>query len=175
MRHLLRTPSVLATCFLTAGIVVAGEAPKEFQYLEGDVAGIAQNAIGVMDLESATVLTLRGPETKFDIPYAAITKSQHKVVTLDDKEPLYKVWALGKRLMPQLPVEIVTLQFVDKSGKASSVTLEMYQTHVDKIMGRIQRAEERRAINSGAFWGDRVWKTKRNQDSWVGEAVASRE
>jgi hypothetical protein len=173
-----RTAITLSTTFiLTAGIATAADAPREFQYLSGDVAGIEQNAIGTMELESVSVLILHGPTATFEIPYAAVTKSGRKVAAaFDDKEPLYKFWALGKRLMPLLPVEHVTLEFTDKTGKPASMTIEMYQQHADKIMARIERAEARNAINRGEFWGDRVWKTKRNQDSWggVGE-VATRE
>jgi hypothetical protein len=168
--------SLFTTFILAAGVVTASDAPREFQYLDGNVTGIELNAIGTMELESASVLILRRSTATFEIPYAAITKVERKPASLDAKEPLYKFWALGKRLMPNLPVEDVTLHFTEKNGKAVSITIEMYQQHAERITARVERAEARSAANRGEFWGDRIWKTKRNQDRWgsAGE-VAARE
>ena len=167
---------LFTTFVLAIGIATAADAPREFQYLHGNVMGIELNAIGTMELESASVLILRGPAASLEIPYAAITKSERKAASLDAKEPLYKFWALGKRLMPNLPVEDVTLHFTEKNGTTVSMTIEMYQQHAERIMARIEKAEARNAANRGEFWGDRVWKTKRNQDSWGGAGeVATRE
>jgi hypothetical protein len=168
---------LFTTVVLTAGAAIAADAPKEFQYLDGNIAGIEQNVMGSMNLDSVDLLVLEAPTGIIEIPYAAVTKSEHKVApSFDEKEPLYKFWALGKRLMPQLPIEHVTLQFTDKSGKAALLTLEMYQQHAAKIVARVEKAQARTAANQGAFWGDRVWKTKRNQDSWGGAGtVATRE
>lgn len=168
---------LFATFVFASAIATATDAPKEFQFLDGEVTGIEKDSIGIMELESASVLTLQAPTKTLEIPYAAVTKSTRKpAASFDEKQPLYKFWALGKKMMPNLPVEDVTLHFTNGDGKTASMTIEMYQQHADRIMARIEKAAAKNAANRGEFWGDRVWKTKRNQDSWGGVGiVAARE
>lgn len=170
MRH------ILTSFILVAAIATAADVPSDFAYLHGSVEGIPENALGTLDLVSAQVLVLHTPTVTLELPYAAITKSEHKPAAgPNDKEPAYMLWTLGKKFMSNVPTEEVRLEFKDKTGKPANMTLELYRPQVEKIMPRIERAAARTAAARGDFWGDRVWKTKRNQERWTASEVATRE
>lgn len=167
---------ILTTLILAAAIAGAADTPSDFVYLHGSVEGIPESALGKLDLASSQVLVLHTPTVTMELPYAAITKSAHKpAVAPNETEPVYKLWTLGKKVMSKVAVEEIQLEFKDKGGKTSNMTIEVYQPHVEKIMARIERAEKHNAANRGDFWGDRVWKTKRNEGRWTVGEVATRE
>jgi hypothetical protein len=168
MRHTHIALLTLGTCLTLA----AG--PKDVTYLAGSLEGITSKA--TLDLTNTKVMVLRSGSIKIEIPYMAISKSDVKTQEFAEKEPLYKVWTLGSRLMPPTPQEEYSLEYRDAKGATTTVTLGMEKSVADKLSARLAKAEERKAAQRGDWWGDSYWKTKRNQNEWGGAGeLASRE
>lgn len=157
---------ILSTFVFVSALAAAAELPSGFTYLHGSVDGISENSVGTLDLASMEVLVLHAPTVSLEVPYTAIAKTTRKPVS--EKESSHKLWGSAKKF------EEVYIEFKDKNGKAANITLELHQQQADLIVGRAERAEQHKSLSRGDFWGDRVWKTKRNQDRWAGE-VATRE
>jgi hypothetical protein len=106
-----------------------------------------------------------------------VTNSESKEQPVfDEKEPMYKFWTLRKKLLPPTPLQEVTIEYKDAKGAANSVTLSMEKPLADWLAARLLKAEERKAELRGEWWGDQVWKTKRNETGWGGAGeIASRE
>jgi hypothetical protein len=43
----------------------------------------------------------------------------------------------------------------------------------DHLQANVELASERKAADAGAWWGDSIWKTKRNKDQWGGSGVVA--
>ena len=160
---------------LAAGLAVAADKPVT--YLESNVEGIAVNATGTVHFKDSKAMVLHTKGADVLVPYAAVTKTERKTVpVVVDKEPVYKVWAVHKRLLIPNPLEQVTVAFMDRSGAAKSVTIETDKHTADRVEAQIQQVSEQIAANQGNWWGDSVWKTERNKGQWSGSGVyASRE
>ncbi len=167
----------IISLLLAAGIAVAADGPKPVTYLNGNIEGFAQNASGTLDVRSAKTMTLRTKGADVEIPYAAVSKTDRTTPLVSvAKDPLYKVWSLPQRLMPPTPLQQLVVTYKDKAGAEKSVTLEIQKATADRVLANVEQAAARNAANSGAWWGDSVWKTQRNKDQWGGSgAVAQRE
>jgi hypothetical protein len=160
---------------LAAGLAVAADRPVT--YLEGNVEGLAQNATGTLQFKDSKVMVLHAKGADVVVPYAAVSKTERKTApVVDNKEPIYKVWAVHKRLLIPTPLQQVTVAFNDKSGAAKSITIEMGKSDADRVQAQIQQVADKMSASQGNWWGDSVWKTNRNKDQWAGSGVvASRE
>jgi hypothetical protein len=160
---------------LAAGLAVAADKPVT--YLEGNVEGLAQNATGTLQFKNSKVMVLHSKGADVTVPYAAVSKTDRKTApVLTEKDPLYKVWMIHKRLLIPTPLQLVTVAYNDKTGAEKTITIEMDKAAADRVQAQVQQAADKIAANRGDWWGDSVWKTKRNKDEWAGSGViASRE
>ena len=161
-----------------ASLAFAANTTKEVTYVDGTLDGYSLTTKTTVELASSKHLVLHAkgaPDVA--INYADVTSSEQKSVVLSpEKEPLYKVWDLPKRLAPPEEAQKVTLNFRDKSGAKQTVSFETDKKTAAKVMGAVKLASDARASNGGAWWGDKMWKTKRNQSDWGGSGpIASRE
>ncbi len=166
------------TFICAAGLALAANAPKDITYVEGTLDGFSLATKTTLELASVKHLVLHAKGSPdVEVPYANVTATTHATVPVSvEKEPLFKVWDLPKRLAPPAPVEKVALQFVDKTGAKQSVTFETDKKTATKVLANVKQASSKRASDGGAWWGDGVWKTKRNQGEWGGAGpIASRE
>jgi hypothetical protein len=124
--------------------------------------------------DSATVTYIDGKTAlhSIQIPYAQISKAELGVIVphTPDPEPLYKVWALPKRLV-KTETQQMKVAFTDENGRDQTMTLEMPKTSVDGVLGTIERYSPKVANTS--WWGDGVWKTTRNRDTWGGAGTVA--
>jgi hypothetical protein len=160
---------------LAAGLAVAADHPVT--YLEGNVEGLPLNAIGTLQFKDAKAMVLHSKEGNVVVPYAAVSKTEsHAAPVTTEKDPLYKVWDLHKRLLIPTPLQQVTVAFHDKTGAEKSIVIEMDKKSAKRVQAQVAQAIEKSAANGGAWWGDAVWKTARNKEQWSGSGVvASRE
>jgi hypothetical protein len=166
------------TFICAAGLALAANAPKDITYVEGTLDGYSLATKTTLELASVKHLVLHAKGGQdVEIPYANVIASTRTTVPVSvEKEPLFKVWELPKRLAPPAPVEKVALQFVDAKGAKQSVTFETDKKTATKVLARVKQASNKRASDGGAWWGDGVWKTKRNQTDWgTSGPIASRE
>ena len=166
------------TFICAAGLALAGNTTKDITYVEGTLDGYSLETKATVELASSKHLVLHGKDAAdVAIHYADVTASEHKtVIVAPEKDPLYKVWDLPKRLATPDSEQRITLHFVDKNGAKQSVSFETDKKTAAKVMGAVKLASDKRAADGGAWWGDKMWKTKRNQGEWGGSGpIASRE
>lgn len=166
------------TFFLVAGLAMAANTPQEVTYVDGTLDGFSLATETTLQLASAKHMVLHAKGAKnVEIPFSSVTSVDRQTVPVSvEKEPLYKVWNLPKRLAPAAPVEKLAFEFRDKSGSIQRVTLETDKKTADRVQANLKLAAQKRANDHGAWWGDEVWKTNRNKSEWGGAgAIASRE
>lgn len=160
------------TFLLASGMALAAHNAEPVTYLKGSIEGIPVNAAAKADLSSLKVLVIETETTRVEIPYAGVSSTEASApVRLTEYEPLYKVWTIHKRLLPPEPVQSVTLAFRDAQGERNTVTLEMEKPAAELLLQNVREAAEEKAAAAN-WWGDRVWKTKRNQVKWDGQREA---
>jgi hypothetical protein len=166
--------SITTTLALATGIAVAADRPQPVTYLNGNIEGFSQNAGGTLELRDTKAMVLRSKDANVEIPYSAVSMTGRKTVAvLTQKDPLYKVWSLHKRLLIPVPLEEMAVAYKDKNGTEKTVTIEMEKKTADRVQVNIERAAQRKASDAGAWWGDSLWKTSRNKDQWGGAGVVA--
>jgi hypothetical protein len=160
---------------LTCGLALAGDGPQTVTYITGNL-DLAPNSGATLNVSGAKVMELNNGTSKVEVPYAGITRAELGEATeYSDEQPLYKVWALHKRFIGKRAVQQVTVDFKTASGETRSMTIEAEQSVAEDVLAAI---EDRTAPapQKAAWWGDSVWKTKRNEEAWGGAGtVAARE
>jgi hypothetical protein len=114
------------------------------------------------------------------IPYSDIRDAElgTKVMPPSDV-PLYKVWQLHKRFLTERPMhQMITFEFADKDGNPQTMTLELEESAAVETLTEVEirqgkRARPRRATNADAWWGDSLWKTRRNDNTVEPEALGN--
>lgn len=162
---------LLTTVILASGVALASDNVKPITYLEGNLEGFVANVGGKLEFRDSKAMVLHAKGWEAVIPYAAVSKTSEKEIpVVTEKDPLYKVWSLHKRLLIPTPLHAVTVVYKDK-GAEKTVTLEMEKSSANRVQAQIKQAAERKAANDGAWWGDSVWKTARNKQDWGGAGV----
>ena len=156
---------------LTGGLLAASDSAT-VTYIDGNVAGLSPNSGATLYLNNPHSLELKTALHNVQIPYAQISKAELGSVTAHtpEPEPLYKVWALHKRLM-KTETQQMKLAFTDGNGRDETMTLEMPKTSVDGVLGIIERYSPK--VASTSWWGDGYWKTTRNRDTWGGAGTVA--
>jgi len=156
---------------LTGGLLAAADSAT-VTYIDGNVAGLSPNSGATLYLNNPHTMELKTALHNIQIPYAQISKAELGVIVphTPDPEPLYKVWALPKRLV-KTETQQMKVAFTDENGRDQTMTLEMPKTSVDGVLGTIERYSPKVANTS--WWGDGVWKTTRNRDTWGGAGTVA--
>jgi hypothetical protein len=156
---------------LAAGFL-AGADSATVTYIDGNVAELAANSGATLYLNNSQSMELKTPLHKVQIPYAQISKAELGSVMAHtaDPEPLYKVWALPKRLVKS-ETQQMTVAYTDGNGQDQTMTLEMSKAVADGVLTTIERRSAK--VTNTAWWGDNVWKTTRNRDTWGGAGTVA--
>ena len=160
------------TLTILAGGLLAAADSATVTYIDGNVADLTPNSGATLYMTNPQTLELKTPLHKVQIPYAQISKAEVGSVMVHsaDPEPLYKVWALPKRLMKS-ETQQMTLAFKDANGQDQKMTIEMSKTSADSVLATIE-SHSAKVANTG-WWGDTYWKTNRNRDSWGGAGTVA--
>jgi hypothetical protein len=65
----------------------------------------------------------------------------------------------------------MTLAFTDGNGQDQTMTLEMSKASADSVLATIERHSPK--VADTGWWGDSVWKTTRNRDTWGGAGTVA--
>ena len=162
----------LPTLTILAGGLLAAADSGAVTYIDGNVAELAPSSGATLYMNNPQAMELKTPLHKVQIPYAQISKAElgSVMVHTSEPEPLYKVWALPKRLIKS-ETQQMTLAFTDVNGQGQTMTLEMSKTSADGVLATIER-HSAKVANSG-WWGDSYWKTTRNKDTWGGAGTVA--
>lgn len=157
---------------LAAGVALANDNVKPVTYMEGNLNGFAVNAGGTLEFRDSKAMVLHTNGSDAVIPYSVVSKTSERIVpVVSEKDPLYKVWSIHKRLLVPTPLHAVTVTYKDQAGVEKSATLEMQKAAADRLQAHVKQAQDHKAANAGSWWGDSVWKTQRNKDDWGGTGV----
>jgi hypothetical protein len=90
-----------------------------------------------------------------------------KLIHTDDA-PSHKVWGLHKRPVDKTVYQNLIVNFKDASGKELTMTLEMTEVDVADTFNTLElRTGQRvRRQREDGWWGDDVWRTDRNHQTW---------
>jgi hypothetical protein len=162
----------LPTLTILAGGLLAAADSATVTYIDGNVAELAPSSGATLYMTNPQSMELKTPLHKVQIPYAKISKAELGSVLAhtSEPEPLYKVWALPKRLMKS-ETRQMTLAFTNGNGQDQTMTLELSRTSADSVLATIERHSAKVADND--WWGERVWKTTRNKDNWGGAGTVA--
>ena len=85
---------------LTGGLLLAAD-PASVTFIGGNVADFAPNTGASLYLNNPQSMEFRTPLHAVQVPYSQILKAELGAVQLRtyEPQPVYKVWALPKRLM----------------------------------------------------------------------------
>jgi hypothetical protein len=162
----------LPTLTILAGGLLAAADSATVTYIDGNVAELAPNSGATLYMSNPQSMELKTPLHSVQIPYAQISKAElgSVMVHTADPEPLYKVWALPKRLI-RSETQQMKLAFTDGNGQNQTMTIEMSKTSADGVLATIERHSGKVANDS--WWGDNYWKTTRNKDTWGGAGTVA--
>lgn len=162
----------LPTLTLLAGGLLAAADTATVTYIDGNVADLSPNTGATLNLKNPQSLELRTPLHSVQVPYGQISKAELGSVQVhtSEPEPLYKVWALPKRLIKS-ETRQVTVAFTNASGQDQTMTLELSSAAAEGVVATIEQRNRKVANNS--WWGDGYWKTTRNRDQWGGAGTVA--
>lgn len=157
----------LPTLTILAGGLLAAADSATVTYIDGNIADLSPKTGATLYLTNPQSMELKTPLHQVQVPYAQILKAEAGSVMVHtaDPEPLYKVWALPKRLVKS-ETRQVTVTFNNGSGQDQTMTLELSRVAADGVIATIERRNAKVANND--WWGDNYWKTTRNRDQWGG-------
>jgi len=162
----------LPTLTILAGGLLAAADSATVTYIDGNVADLTPNSGATLNMNNPQTMELKTPLHKVQIPYSQISKAEvgSVMVHTADPEPLYKVWALPKRLMKS-ETQQMTLAFTDANGQSQTMTIEMSKVSADGVLATIERHSAK--VANTKWWGDDYWKTTRNRDNWGGAGTVA--
>jgi hypothetical protein len=166
------------TFILSCGLAIAAGDPRTATYISGNIEGVAANTGATIDVSGEKALKLNAGEKALEVPYASIANAEAGEVTIvtPESEPLYKVWKLHKRILNRKELQQVKVDFKAASGENRSMTLEVERATADQLLWAIEVHGPKADPSKQAWWGDSIWKTKRNKDQWGGAGeLATRE
>ena len=156
---------------VACGLLAAADSAT-VTYIDGNVAELTPNSGATLYLNNSQSMELKTPLHQVQIPYTQISKAElgSVMVHTAEPEPLYKVWALPKRLIKS-ETQQVKLAFTGGNGQDQTMTLEMPKASADSVLATIER-HSAKVANAG-WWGDSYWKTTRNRDNWGGAGTVA--
>jgi len=157
----------LPTLTILAGGLLAAADSATVTYIDGNIAELAPKTGATLYLNNPQSMELRTPLHKVQVPYRQISKAELSSVLVHtaEPEPIYKVWALPKRLMKS-ETRQMNLAYTNENGQDQTMTLELSKVDADALLATIERHNA--TVAKDDWWGDHVWKTLRNKDQWGG-------
>ncbi|MDX2151631.1 MAG: hypothetical protein SFV54_12915 [Bryobacteraceae bacterium] len=170
----------LTVCIGIAAASLGFAAPnnliEETSYLGGTVTTIPRNALGKLDLrgESEIVFLYRDPH--WSLPYDKV-----RAIEYDPGEVVTRrrtIQTLGFAKLPMFASKPqLTIKFESGVGQTEKVVLELPKKQALTTLARLEEKTGKKAVpptydggrerTDGAnWWGDRYWRTNRNQQTW---------
>src|SRR5262249_27102869 len=146
-------------------------ASNAVEYVGGSVKTIPANSVGTFNFDNAKDLHFSYEGSVYALPYEQITGTE-----LTKGE--------GHHILRKIPVpsfgrgkETLTIDYKDAAGTAGTLNFELSANQAADAREII--ASKKAAVAAGVaatsndWWGDKYWKTNRNQGSWTQTAQSS--
>ena len=148
-------------------------ASSAVEYVGGTVKTIPANSVGVFNFDDAQALRFQYEGSVYALPYAQITNTD--VEKGETHHILRKIpvpsFNPGKRK------ETLIIAYKDAAGTAGTLNFQLTATQADEARDLIaaRKAFGAAAIpgTSSEWWGDKYWKTNRNQSTWQTQSAQS--
>jgi len=180
--------TALLTSLAFACIVSGAPRPETSTYVDGNVSTLKPNTGGTLVFTDSNSMMFRTGLAEVAVPYASILRAELGATQTHSHEPVYKVWALPKRLH-KTETQLLTLEFKSGLGENQNMTLELAKPAASNVLATIEEHTGKPATaaqgataapgaktiadEKNAWWGDGYWKTLRNEDSWSTKQAAN--
>lgn len=163
----MRTASLLVLTVALGSSSLRAAASREATYTIGDLDGLEPGASGIVQLDNQGLKFHSGKIT-IDAPYSKISSAELGAkLTHSEDVPLYKIWELHKRFADKTTYQNFIVNFKDARGDEHSMTLEMTESAAAELHETIERRTGAKARSQrDDWWGDDMWRTNRNHQTW---------
>jgi hypothetical protein len=160
----IRQVLVSTAVFAILPCAVLQGASSTVEYIGGTAKSIPLNAAGSISVSDARELRFNYGQSVYQIPYSQITGTS-------------VVQGEGRRLLGKIPVpsmfpgrkkQTLAINYKDAAGASGTLNFELTASEASAVREGI--AEKQTVAQSAAtaqgpeeWWGDKYWKTKRNQ------------
>ena len=139
------------------------------QYVGGTVKSIPVNSTGSFNFEDAKDFRFTYGGSMYKLPYDQITG------TSIEKADIRRVWHVFPAMSPIADhrQQTLVINFTDATGATGTVNFELMQYRAVEAQETIAAKKSPSAASPAetAWWGDKYWKTKRNQAVWDAQAA----
>ena len=160
--------SAVAVLTLPAVRVCAATTSLDAQYIGGTAKAIPANTFGTLSLEDAKELQFHYGTSVYRVSYEQITGSDIQAGEtrhLFGRIPVPNFVPIKKR-------QTISISFRDNNGGTGTLNFEVAssaawsaQTVLNARMQKLSLASDASSTDDN-WWGDKWWKTNRNQDTW---------
>lgn len=171
------TRQILITLvFAAVPPAVLSAAPESVQYVGGTVKSIPVNSIGKFDFEDAKEFRFTYKGSEYKLPYDQITSTS--IEKADVRRVLHVFPAISPIAAHRK--QTLVINYKDAAGATGTVNFELpaYRAMDAQETLAAKRSPISPAVaaaqstsQSNAWWGDSVWRTKRNHAAWDAQAA----
>ncbi len=163
---------ISALVFAAVPPSVVRAAPETVEYVGGTVKSIPVNSTGSFNFDDAKEFSFIYNGNVFKLPYDQITSTDI------EKADIRRVWHVFPAVSPiaSRRKQTLVVNYTDPSGAMGTVNFELMSYRAVDAQETI--AAKRSPITPAAaaaasneWWGDRYWKTTRNQGTWDAQAA----
>ncbi len=138
MRTFCLAALALSSFSMLIGGTPAAPRPETTTYVDGNLTGVTPNTGGTLVFSSDKAMQFRSGLATVDVPYSNIVKAELGArQTHSHNAPVYKVWALPKRIGAKTQTQLLLLEFKGDDGEAKSMTLELASSSVNNVVSTI--------------------------------------
>jgi hypothetical protein len=168
----IRQVLISALVFAVVPPAVVNAASDSVQYVGGTVKSIPVNSAGTFNFEDAKELRFTYNGSVYKLPYDRITSTS--IERADVRRVMHVFPAMSP--IASHRKQTLIINYTDTTGVAGTLNFELAAYRAVDAQQTI--AAKRSPISPAAavaasneWWGDKVWKTKRNQATWDAQAA----
>ena len=161
----------LISALLFAAVLPAAVhgASAPVQYVGGTVKSIPVNSGGTFNFDDAKDFRFTYDGSVYKLPYDQITS------TSIEKADIRRVWHVFPAMSPIANHRMQTLvvNYTDATGATGTLNFELMEYRAVDAQETIaaKRSPVAASPAETAWWGDKLWKTTRNQSVWDAQAA----
>jgi hypothetical protein len=166
--------------------VSAAPRPETSTYVNGNVSALKPNTGGTLVFKDNNSMTFRTGFAEVAVPYESIQRAELGAIQTRGHEPMgINPLALVSRLH-KTETQLLTVEFKSGLGENQTMTLQLAKPAASNVLATIQEHTAKSVTETRApavkiaeakesWWGDDMWKTNRNKDSWSAKETTAKE
>jgi hypothetical protein len=182
--------SVIVSLAAFACLAVSGAPrPETSTYVDGNVSSLKPNTGGTLVFKDNNSMTFRTGLAEVAVPYESILHAELGATQIRNHEPMGMNPAALISRLHKTETQLLTVEFKSGLGEKQTMTLQLAKPAASSVLATIQEhtaksvteakapsvklAEAKTAEGKDAWWGDDMWKTNRNKDSWTAKEASN--